>query len=194
MSLTLAQPVATARGILNDPAAVRYSAADLLQYGNDALDQILALAPHLFNTEGNVTCLAGKTLQSVSYADAHALVAVRRIVDGPALTVVDQDTLDRYDRNWHTATPAAAIHWMPVEGAPTRFLVYPPAPANQVLDVLYTRIPAEYTINANTELPATLADAVADYIVARAESRDDEHVNTGRAAQFLASFVTKVRG
>jgi hypothetical protein len=72
--------------------------------------------------------------------------------------------------------------------------VYPPAPADQIVEVLYVRIPSEYAIDADTGLPAIYGDAITDYIVYRAESRDDEHVNSNRAAQFLASFVQKVKG
>lgn len=194
MSLTFTLPVATARGILNDPTAVRYSAADLLQYANDALDQMVVLAPQLFLTAGTVTCVTGKTLQTLAAASAHALVAVLRIAGGKAVTPADLTTLDRYSPNWHTAANAAAVHWMPVEGSLLNFLVYPPAPADQVLDVLYTRVPAEYALTDNTGLPNTLVDAIADYIVARAESRDDDHVRSERAQMFMASFVAKVKG
>lgn len=37
-------------------------------------------------------------------------------------------------------------------------------------------------------LPLGYLQAVADYVVFRAETRDDEHVNSQRAAQFMALF------
>jgi hypothetical protein len=194
MSLTLAPSITTARGILNDPDADRYSASDLLQYANDALDQMVILAPRLFYTEGEVECVAGKTLQSVSYADAQALVEVRRVKDGPVITVTDRAALDAYLPTWHTITPDEAIHWMPVDGDPLRFLLYPPAPAAQIVEVRYVSIPGEYALDEDTGLPTTYSDAIADYIVYRCESRNDESVNSNRAAQFLASFVQKVKG
>jgi len=54
MSLKLNAPIDTAIGILSDLGSVRYSREDLLQYANDALDQMVTIAPHLFNTEGEV--------------------------------------------------------------------------------------------------------------------------------------------
>jgi len=194
MSLTLAVPIATARGILNDPDAVRFSAVDLLSYANDALDQLVTLAPQLFLTEGEVTCVAGKTMQTLDFAGTQALVSVRRVKNGKAITPADRATLDAFLPTWHTVASAAAIHWSLVEGDPRRFLIYPPAPVGQVLDVTFIRIPEEYGVGIDTGIPNTYSDAVADYIVYRAESRDDEHVNTGRAAQFLASFVSKIKG
>jgi hypothetical protein len=195
MTWALSQPITTARTILHDPDATRYSDADLLQYANDALDQMVTLAPHLFNTEGEVECVAGKTLQSVSYADAHALVEVRKVKHGNVVTPTDRATLDAYEPDWHNPDDAdLAVHWMPVANDPVRFLIYPAAPANQILEVIYTRIPQEYAAGDDTGLPATYSDAIADYIVHRAESRDDEHINANRAAQSLASFIGKVKG
>jgi hypothetical protein len=195
MILTLAQPINTAIGILNDLGSVRYSRPDLLQYANDALDQMVVIAAPLFNTEGEVECIPDSTIQSVSYGDAHALVDIRRIKNGTAITPCDRASLDAYNPDWHNPVNAGfAQHWMPLADDPVRFLIYPPAPSNQVLDIIYTRIPDEYTETEDVGLPDTYSDAIADYIVHRASSRDAEHVNSGRAAQFLASFISKVKG
>lgn len=192
--MTLGSAISIARGILNDPNGVRYSDADLLRYANDALDQMVVLAPRLFYTDGEVLCVAGETLQTVGYGDAHALVAVRRVKNGNAVTPADRASLDAFDPAWHRATAAAAVHWLAVENDPVRFLVYPPAPVGQVLEVQYVHVPPEYTATADTTLPATYEDAVSDYIVSRAEARDDEHVNSQRVQQFSNSFVAKVKG
>lgn len=195
MSLTLATPVSLARTILNDTDvnAYRYSAADLLQYANDALDQMVSIQPSLFHAEGEIDCLEG-TLQSVSYDDARALVQVRRIKDGPAVLPCSKDTLDAFNPSWHIEDAGPAQNWMGVENDPVRFLVYPPASQGQTLEVIYVKSPPIYALNDQTGLPDVYADAVADYIVYRAESRDDEHINTQRAQAFLASFVQKVSG
>lgn len=193
MGLLLSTPIATARGILNDPGAVRYSAADLLTYGNDALDQIVGILPQLFHTDATLTCVAG-VAQELTLVSALALVRVNNIQSGNAVTPADRSMLDRFNPAWRSATAAATTNWMPVDGHPRRFLVTPPAVAGQVLNVTYVAVPGEYAVSADTGVPASLADAVADYIVYRAESRDDEFINTNRAAQFLASFVQKVTG
>ena len=85
MGLQLATPVATARTILNDADAVRYSAADLLQYANDALDQIAGLIPQLFLTDGTHTCVAGAD-QTLTHNTAISLFSVNRIQNGVCLT------------------------------------------------------------------------------------------------------------
>ena len=196
MGLQLTDSITVARGVLQDTDSTnyRYSSADLLLYANDALDAMTLLAPHLFYTDGDVTCIADSALQTISFDDALSLVKVRRIKNGNAVVQADPETLDAFDSSWQEATSAAAVNWFPVANDPMRFMVYPPATTGQILEVVYVRIPSEYALTDDTGLPTTYKDAVADYIVYRAESRDDEHVNSNRAAQFLASFQQKVKG
>lgn len=194
MGLQLQTAINIARGILNDPDAVRYSAPDLLQYGNDALDVMLTLAPHLFYTDGEVACIPLSAMQAISYDDAQSLVDVRRIKNGAAVLPGDRATMDAFNPNWQAGTAGAAVNWFPVADDPMRFLVYPPAPDGQILEVLYVRIPGEYAANADTSIPTSYADAIADYIIHRAESRDAEHVVSQRATAFGQSFISKVSG
>ena len=191
MALTLATPIALARTILNDPNAVTYSAADLLSYANDALDAMIPAAPHLFHVHTTVTCVAG-TKQAVTATGAMALKAVHRVQGGNAVLPADKQALDAYDPTWHTAASAAAVNWAPDLGDDLGFFVSPPAAAGQVLEVIILQAPAEYGVNDDTGIPDGYAPAIADYIVYRAESRDAEHVNSNRAAQYLASFNTRM--
>lgn len=191
--LTLALPISTARGILNDPDVIRYSAPDLLQYANDAIDVLVPLLPQLFYADHEHTCTAGAE-QVLPFDTARALVEVQRIKAGGVVLPGDRATLDAFDPAWRTGTAGPALNWMAVNDDPIRFLVYPPAAAGQILNTVIVRVPDEYTGAQDTGLPAVLADAISDYIVYRAESRDDEHVNSARAAQFQASFVAKVKG
>ena len=195
MGFKLSEAISIARGILQDrdDAPYRFSTADLLQYSNDALDQMVSLRPEVFHTEGRIQCVEG-TMQSVDFNDARALVLVRRIKDGPALLPIVRSVLDLFNPSWHTDPQGPAENWMLVENDPVRFLVYPAAPAGQVLEVLYVRNPQTYTADQDVAIPQVYLDAVADYIVHRAEMRDDEHVNSQRAAQFYSSFQTKVMG
>ena len=195
MSLQLDTSIGIARSILNDTdsTSYRYSTADLLQYGNDALDQMVTLIPSVFYTQGEVECVEG-ALQSVSFDEARALVDVRRVKDGSAVMPTDKKILDAFDPTWTTGTTGAAKNWMTVDNDPMRFYLYPPAPEAQVVDVIYIRIPDEYEADDPTGVPETYADAVADYIVYRAESRDDEHVISQRVQAYYQSFLTKCQG
>lgn len=193
MSLTLQSPITTARTILNDPNGVRYSDADLLRYANDALDALAKLAPQLFYERTTHTCAAG-VFQQLAVATSLALVNVHRVVNGNVVTPVDATTLDLYDPSWRSSTAGAAKHWMKDSDDRRSFIVYPPASAGQSLEITHVKVPGEYAVGDNTGIPMSYSDPIADYVVYRAESRDEEHVVSARAAQFLASFAQKVSG
>lgn len=192
--MLLQNPIATARTILNDAGIVTYTAADLTRYANDALDAILGLAPRWFNTRGTLLCTAGTTEQTLSFANAQALVMVERIQGGGVVHLADRAAFDRFQPGWPSDTAGPAQNWMPSPASPVQFSIYPKAPSAQTLELVYVRVPGEYADADETGLPDTLAPAVADYIVAMAMSRDDEHVNASRAAQFLQSFTARVGG
>ena len=184
--MILKDAIDTAQTILND-GGVTYERADLLRYANNALDAMVLLAPQLFQVVGDLSCLADSTAQDISsFDDAHALVSVVRVKGGRALSRFDKATMDQYTPEWHLDDADAARGWCPDDtGNPMRFFIWPKAPAGQVLEVVYVRVPGEYGETDDTGLPATYASAIADFIVGSAESRDDEHVNANRA---LLSF------
>ena len=190
--LTLSTPIYTARGILQDPTGVRYSDADLLVYANEAVALVSKFIPHLFHSVGDVACVADSALQSVAPDAAQALVEVRRIKNGAAITPADRMSLDLFSPSWRTMASAPAVHWMPVNGDPLRFELYPPAPAGQVVEVMCVRVPETFAADTDTGLPTVLSDPIADYVVHRAESRDAEHVLSQRMQAFGQSFISKL--
>lgn len=193
MGFKLSSAIAIARGVLQDRTPdYRYSDSDLLEYGNGAIRMLPNIKPGLLYTEGDLECESGQALQSVSFNDAHSLVAVIRIKNGGVVLKTDKSALDAFLPSWMTATSAAAQHWMPNGDDPVRFYLHPPAPVGQVLQVLYVRIPAPYTADEDTGLPETITEAVADYMVGLAESRNDESANSGRATQFINQFAARL--
>lgn len=183
----LVQDLGTASGIY------RQEDAELLGYVNEAIKEVATLRPDLFTTIGDLTCTTGKVEQGVTFLDAQALLDVMCIHDGQAITPMDRKALDLFMPAWRQSTAGPAEHWAPIEGDPLRFLLYPPAPEGQVLDVRYVRIPTTYAL-ADTigDLPENYAPALADYVVYRAEMKDDEHVNANRAAAHYTAFKTKI--
>lgn len=195
MGLKLNAAIDTARGILNDRDAsgYRYSPEDLLKYANDALDALCEVAPQFFHTDGELECTPNAVLQQVPYDNALALVNIIGIKNGPAITPVDRRILDQFHPGWMTDPAGPAKHFIPIPDEPMRFMVCPKAPAGQKLNIIYVKVPESYAADQDTGLPTTLESAVVDYIVGRAESRNDESVNTNRAAQAMANFYGRFR-
>lgn len=53
----------------------------------------------------------------------------------------------------------------------------------------YHLVPDDALLTDTVELPAGYIQPLADYVTARAESTDDEHMNSGRAASFMQLFA-----
>lgn len=187
--------ITTARHILldNDPlgsSAYRQSDSELLIYVNEAVAEASVLAPQFFLAGGDLTCIQGVAEQTVDYADAQRFVAVLKVKNGNSVNEADLETFDRYDPSWSNADAGPAVNWMKAtNGDPRRFYIYPKAPPGQILEILYVRNPDVYSLTDTiTQLPDAARTALANYVVARAESKDDEHVNSGRAVAYFTLF------
>lgn len=58
-------------------------------------------------------------------------------------------------------------------------------------DLRFGKFGAPYTdlpLADDFPMDARYVQPIADYVTGRAETRDDEHINSGRAAQFIAAF------
>jgi hypothetical protein len=185
-----------ARHITNDvgtdAAIYRQDDAELVSYVNEALKEAAVLRPDLFSTVGDMTCIEGQCEQSITFLDAVGLMDVLCIHDGRALTPFDRVSMDQFRPGWRNDPPGEAQNWSPLNGDPLQFFIYPKAPAGQVLDVRYVRNPTVYGLNETIgDLPASYLPALADYVVYRAESKDDEHVLGQRAAAHYTAFKSK---
>lgn len=180
-------------GVNDTDIPYRYSDTDLVGYLDQLLKLILQLRPDLFATVSSFTC-AGGVLQ-VLPSDGYRLMEVLGVQGGNALPEVNREALDLALPSWRNAIPGTAVNWMRHPRESTRFFVYPPAPVSpaQILDVEYVRIPATYTGATTTTPISELSDAYLQTLVSGViwlvESIDDEHVNSGRAQQFMQQFM-----
>lgn len=192
--------ITSARYILNDTNAVsagyRQSDTELLGYVNDGVREVSVLQPIYFSTVGDYVCIAGQCEQTVTFTDVSSLIEVLAIHDGAALTVFDMMTMNMYNPGWRTDTAAPARQWSRFSNDPLKFFIYPKSPTTQTLDVRYLRTPDTYTIDEEIipDLPAALQTALVNYVVYRAESKNDESVANGRAAAFYQAFAALVKG
>lgn len=168
------------------PLAYRYSTESLHRYGNDALLEIAHPRPDLFSVIGEIPCEAGTTIQEAPYG-ALRMMDVFQVRDGRVVTEIDRAELDRYTPTWRIDPAGPALHWVRHEKDPSRFFIYPKAPANQVLVAQWSMIPGEYGYRQHLPLPG-YATLIKDYIVFRAESRNDEPGNQQRAVAFYEHF------
>lgn len=194
---TPADIITIARNVYNDADSVLYRKQDteLLAYVNEGMQEISTLQPSIFTAIGDLTCAAGDVEQLVTFVDAQTLVSVLCIHGGDAVTPFDMASMNAFNPGWRTDTAGQAKQWSRLDGDPLRFFIYPQAPASQVLDVQYIRNPTVLALTDNiTEISAGYMPALADYVIYRAESGDDEHSITGRATTHYQMFVAKIKG
>lgn len=195
--MTPQEIITEARHIVNDTDATAYRQSDdeLLTYVNGGLKECAVIQPILFSTIGDMTCTSGQCEQSITFTDAVALLDVLSIHGGAALTPFDMASMNAFNPGWRTDAAAAARQWSRFANDPLKFFVYPKAPVSQVLDVRYVRNPSTYTIGATiSDLPSALQTALTDYVVFRAQSKDDEHAVSQRALGHYQAFVAKLKG
>lgn len=188
---TYADVISVARTILNDTEApYTWTDADLLAYVNDGLASASVIRPDLFETITTFTCAAGAIQQLA--ATAIRLSEVFCVVDGDTVTETPRESLDTFTRGWLSLTPDAAsppVNWARHPRSNRTFFLYPPATAGLQLRVQYAETPTREA-NSDTELPIPGAyfAALVEYVVGRAEMRDDEHANDARAVTMMDKF------
>lgn len=198
MARTAGDLITDARDVTNDadPNGYRIDDPTFIRYVRDGIREMVGLIPGVFATVGEIPCVSGQTLQQAPDTSVH-LVSIIRVKDGNAITATDKNTLDNFYPGWHAATPAPADNYMRHPADPNKFFITPPAPVGQVLIGEYAEVPtlpSAITDNLPAQIQETRYTALLYYIVARAESKDDEHVNSGRAKLMYGLFQATVLG
>lgn len=189
--MTVGGVIGKARLLLNDANSTlgyRNGDAELIGYLNDAINLMVGVKPGLFAVTTNLTCVAGY-MQKVEFARA---VQILEVVGIPEC---ERATLTQFAPNWMGATAGATVNWMRSPAEPLRFDVYPPAVADAALPVLYVESPQPLaSIGDAIKLSENYEPALIDFVVGRAEMKDDEHVNSTRAAQMMNRFLEQIKG
>ena len=196
--MTPQEIITSARYTLNDTDATGYrqSDAELLIYVNEGMKEISSIRPDRFTVVGDHICTISQCEQSFSTTLAQSILQVICIKNSTALTPFDMGTMDTFNPSWKADTPAAATQWTAYPGDPLRFFVYPAAPATaQTLSILYVKVPTTLLIGDSiTEVPVAMQIALIDYVIGRANSKDDESSASGLAAAEYGAFVAKIKG
>ncbi len=187
--------ITDARGILNDTDATqpRNTDAELLRYVNDGLLEVAALRPSLFSDTQAFTCAANQCDQAIALTVGTQVLDVVSIQGGAALTMFDSMTLDQFRPGWRNDTAGTPEQWSLVKSDPQRFDLYPRPSSALTLTIRVSATPPTYAIGDTIALlPDVYKPALVDYVINRAELKDDEHVLTQRSTLMYASFLGKI--
>jgi hypothetical protein len=211
MATTVDSIISAARLILVDPGALRWSTAELLAWISDAQREIVVYKPEATATAA-VMELAVGTKQTLPTAATRLLDVVRNTsydgsVPGRAIRLVDRETLDSANPNWHSAdATGAATHKNVVKNYvyndrdPRTFYVFPGvADADTAyVDIVYSATPANATEGANISVADTFSNSILNFVLYRAYMKESEYAPSDNRVQlqlqlFLASLGQDIR-
>ena len=188
---------------LQDSTSVRWPVGELVRYLNDGQREIVLHRPDAGLASATITCVAG-TKQSIPPNGAKLIEVVRNAKPGGtfrAVRLINKELLEAQVPNWHAMTPQdEVLHFMYDVRDPKGFYVYPPATTNARLDITYSAYPTDiaeppdgstYTaVAGNISVPDIYANALQDYILYRAYTKDSEYAgNAQRAQAHYAAFA-----
>jgi hypothetical protein len=87
------------------------------------------------------------------------------------------------------------LHYVYDEQNPRVFYVYPGVAGNAYAEIVYSANPSTVAQNGNLDIPDIFANAVADYVLFRAYTKDAEYAgNATRAGLHYNLFINSVTG
>lgn len=189
--------------ILQDTTNVRWTTDELLGWLNDAQREIALIKPDASVKTSAVQLTSGtkQTLGSGSTADAIMLLKVVRNMGtdgttaGNAIRVVSGEILDAQRPGWHSETSTAAVvHAVYDPRNPKQFYVYPPNTGTGYVELMYSATPtAVGTLGSTITVDDVFSNAILDYILFRAYSKDVEYAgNAARAEKHYLAFANSM--
>lgn len=188
---------------LQDNTSIRWPVAELVRYLNDGQREVVLYRPDSVVTNTTITCTAG-TKQTIPAGGAKLIEVIRNVAatsTKKAVRLTNREILDAQTPGWHSATNTVdVLHFMFDPRDPKTFWVYPPATALAQLELLYAAYPTDITepadgstysaVTGNLSLPDVFGNALIDYILYRAYTKDSEYAgNLQRAQAHYASFA-----
>ena len=189
--------IARAQAILVD-SNVRWPVSELQYWLNDSYREIVLVRPDANTQTGTFTCATGARQNlTTGFSAATRLMDVIRNVaatsDKKAVRLIDRRSLDDQRPGWYGETGSVDIQlYMFDPVIPKEFLVYPPATTSAQLEVVYASIPSAHAMSdaelvddtdtTTINLGDSYANAILDYILYRAYSKDAENPQSASRA------------
>ena len=187
---------------LQDNTSIRWPVSELVRYLNDAQREVILYRPDAAVTNASVPLVTGSR-QNLPVGGTKLVEVVRNSAGTKrAVRMVNREILDAQLPGWHAQTGVTEIlHYMYDPREPRVFYVYPPAAAmGAAVDLSYAAMPADiaepsegalYTsVTGNLGVPDIYGNAVQDYVLYRAYTKDSEYAgNAARAQAHYGAFA-----
>lgn len=207
MTVAVNTIVSRAQVVLQDTTGIRWPTDELVNWINDAQREIVLFKPDAGATTA-IVALAVGTKQTIPAGGNRLLRVIRNMsaLDGVgrrAVRIVEREILDAQVPDWHNpsvtgdAAHATTIkHYCYDEQNPRNFYVYPGASSTSAwLELVYAADPAAVAAGENISIPDIFANAILDYVLYRAYSKDADYTaHSARAGAHFQMFMTSVTG
>lgn len=208
MTVTVQSVIDRAQTILQDTTGIRWPVVtELVLFVNDAQREIALLKPDASAVNTTVTLATG-TKQDIPSAGNRLLRVVRNMSAASGGTgkrsvrLVSREILDAQTPDWHDPTvsgdaahTAVIKHYIYDEQNPRNFYVYPGVAGNSYVEIIYSANPTTVAQSGNLSIPDIFANAVTDYVLFRAYTKDAEYAgNNQRATTHYNLFIASVTG
>lgn len=199
--------------ILQDKTAIRWAANELVRWLNDGQREVLTFRPDALNVTATMTLAAGSRQDldnaSLTIPPAKLIDVTRNMASASkkgAVRIVSRALLDAQDPGWHARAGKIDIEHYTIDEAardPKTFYVYPPALNTAQLEIVYAGYPVDIAepadgatyvdVVGNMTLPDHFGNALLDYVLSRAYSKDAEHAaNLQLAGTHYAAFTNSL--
>lgn len=208
MTVAVNTIVSRAQTILQDTTGIRWPTTELVDWINDAQREIVLFKPDAGATTAVIAMAVG-TKQDIPAGGNRLLRVIRNMsalsggLGRRAVRIVEREILDAQVPDWHNpsvtgdAAHATTIkHYCYDEQNPRSFYVYPGASSTSAwLEIVYAADPAAVTAGQNISIPDVFANAILDYVLYRAYSKDADYTaHSARAGAHFQMFMTSVTG
>jgi len=212
MAITLAKDIINrAKIVLQDTssAGTRWPNSELQDWLNDAQKEIVLYRPDAKTMNEEFTPTADSSKQTIPAAGLRLIEVVRNTAatsNFTATRMIQRSIMDDQIPGWHNATPAVSIeHWVYDERDPKTFYLYPRPTSAARIEVIYSTVPSQISIvEADETLTAAAAstviglddiyaNALLDFMLYRAYSKDAEYAgNANRAQSHMSAFTSSL--
>ena len=174
--------------VLQDSGAIRWPPDELLDWLNDGLRELAVIKPDAKVKRASVSLAAGAK-QSLP-ADGIALLGIETS-SGVTVTPCQRSALDAFSPSWMARAATTVKHYMLSPADPLEFYIYPAqADTSNTVELSYVAYPDPAVAGGTLDVQDKYANALLDYVLFRAYSKDAEFAGSGQmAAAYYQSFV-----
>jgi hypothetical protein len=188
-----------AEEILQDSGNDRWSATEHLAWLNFGQKAIVRHKPDAYPVKAAVQLASGlwQALPSASslLLDATMNMGTDGSTVGVPISLVDRKWMDTALPTWTTETASTTVKHVIYDPKtqPKAYMVYPQSDGTNYIEIVTSDIPADASAGGNITLGDEYAEALLDYMLFRAYSRDADYVeNAQRAAYYWQSFLMNI--